>query len=92
MLFYKVEGIVANDQNENDDSRKAHRENVRKLSIKSDDFNQNLCRNSFYFISNCSDGVMTIGVITEHSEDIKKTLNEIAYIRKLGSWLQSVAP
>lgn len=83
MLFYKVEGIIANANAENDDSRKAYRENVRKLAIKSDDFNQKFCRNSFYFISDCTDGVMTIGIISERSEDInemlKAYLNHIEY-------------
>ena len=81
MLFYKVEGVIANSPTEQDDSRRAHRENVRKLSIKSDDFNQKFCRASFYFISACSDGVMTIGVIADRSENLKETLN--AYIKHI---------
>ncbi len=81
MLFYKVEGVIANSPTEQDDSRRAHRENVRKLSIKSDDFNQKCCRASFYFISACSDGVMTIGVIADRSENLKETLN--AYIKHI---------
>lgn len=75
MLFYKVEGIIANFPSKQDDSRRAYREHVRKLSVKSDDFNQKYCKNSFYFISDCSDGVMTIGVVSDRSETLKETLN-----------------
>lgn len=75
MLFYKVEGIITNFPSKQDDSRRAYREHVRKLSVKSDDFNQKYCKNSFYFISDCSDGVMTIGVVSDRSETLKETLN-----------------
>ena len=88
MLFYKVEGIITNAHTENDDSRKAHRENVRKLAIKSDDFNQKFCRNSFYFISDYSDGVMTIGIISERSEDINEMLK--AYLKHIDCKLKDV--
>ena len=81
MLFYKVEGVIANSPAEQDDSRRAHRENIRRLSIKSDDFNQKYCRASFYFISDCSDGIMTIGIITDRSENLKETLN--AYMKHI---------
>ena len=79
MLFYKVEGIIANTPAEQNDSRRAHRENVRKLSIKSNDFNQKRCGASFYFISDCSDGVVTIGVIADRLEDVKETID--AYLK-----------
>jgi len=88
MLFYKVEGIITNADAETEDSRKAHREQVRKLSIKSNKFNQKFCRNSFYFISDCTDGIMTIGIISEQSEDIKATLK--AYLHHVEYELKDV--
>lgn len=81
MLFYKVEGIITNASEEQEDSRRAQREKVRKLSIKSDDFNQRHCKTSFYFISDCSDGVMTIGVISNRSENVTEMLS--SYMKHL---------
>lgn len=72
MLFYKVEGILTDIATENNDSRKAHRENIRKLSIKSNDFNQRNDKDSFYFIADSSDGVLSLGIITERSDNICK--------------------
>ncbi len=88
MLFYKVEGTITNTPTQQDDSRRAHRENVRKLSIKSDDFNQKRRRTSFYFVSDCSDGIVTMGVITDRSEDVNETIN--AYLKHIGIELKDI--
>ena len=47
MLFYKIEGSLVKIDAENEDSRKAHRANVRRIAIKSDEFNEKFCRDSF---------------------------------------------
>ena len=74
MLFYKVEGSLINTDVENEDSRKAHRANIRKISVKSNDFNEKFCRDSFFFVSNSSDGVLTIGVIVDRQNNMTETL------------------
>lgn len=74
MLFYKVEGSLINTDVENEDSRKAHRANVRRIAIKSDEFNEKFCRDSFFFVSNSSDGILTVGVIAERQGKIRKAL------------------
>lgn len=74
MLFYKVEGSLINTDVENEDSRKAHRANIRKISVKSNDFNEKFCRDSFFFVSNSSDGVLTIGVIVDRQKSMTETL------------------
>lgn len=89
MLFYKVEGIITNIAAENDDSRKAHRENVRKLSIKSNDFNQRFGKDSFHFISDSSDGVLTVGIISERSDNVKKKLS--SYLKHIELELKDIA-
>ena len=89
MLFYKVEGIITNIATENDDSRKAHRENVRMLSIKSNDFNQRFGKDSFHFISDSSDGVLTVGIISEHSDNIQKKLS--SYLKHIELELKDIA-
>ena len=88
MLFYKVEGIVIDTATENNDSRKAHRENIRKLSIKSNDFNQRNGKDSFYFISDSSDGVLSLGIITERSDNVRNTLT--SYLRYIGLPLKDI--
>lgn len=69
MLFYKVEGILINSESENEDSRRAQREAARKLSIKSEDFNQMLGRKAFCFVASLTDGLLTSGIIADQSGD-----------------------
>lgn len=81
MLFYKIEGSLVKIDAENEDSRKAHRANVRRISIKSDEFNEKFCRDSFFFVSNSSDGILTVGVIAERQGKIGETLK--AYLKHI---------
>lgn len=81
MLFYKIEGSLVKIDTENEDSRKAHRANVRRIAIKSDEFNEKFCRDSFFFVSNSSDGILTVGVIAEHQGKIRETLK--AYLKHI---------
>ena len=81
MLFYKIEGSLVKIDAENEDSRKAHRTNVRRIAIKSDEFNEKFCRDSFFFVSNFSDGILTVGVIAERQGKIRETLK--AYLKHI---------
>ena len=81
MLFYKIEGSLVKIDAENEDSRKAHRANVRRIAIKSDEFNEKFCRDSFFFVSNASDGILTVGVIAERQDKIRETLK--AYLKHI---------
>lgn len=81
MLFYKVEGSLVNTDTENEDSRKSHRANVRRIAIKSDEFNEKFCRDSFFFVSNSDDGILTVGVIAERQGKIGETLK--AYLKHI---------
>jgi len=76
MLFYKVEGIIANISDALEDSRRVQRANARRILVKSEEFNQKLCRSSFYFISNSSDGILTAGVIADSSDRMEKNLKD----------------
>lgn len=75
MLFYKVEGVLTNNISENEDSRRVHRTNVRKIAIKSAEFNDKFSRDSFFFVSNSSDGIVTVGIIADQMTNINKTLD-----------------
>ena len=81
MLFYKIEGSLVKIDAENEDSRKAHRANVRRIAIKSDEFNEKFCRDSFFFVSNSSDGILTVGVIAERQGEVRETLK--AYLKHI---------
>ena len=81
MLFYKIEGSLVKIDTENEDSRQAHRANVRRIAIKSDEFNEKFCRDSFFFVSNSSDGILTVGVIAERQDKIRETLK--AYLKHI---------
>ncbi len=81
MLFYKIEGSLVKIDAENEDSRKAHRANVRRIAIKSDEFNEKFCRDSFFFVSNSSDSILTVGVIAERQGKIGETLK--AYLKHI---------
>ncbi len=88
MLFYKVEGTITNIPAETDDSRRAHRETVRKLSLKSDAFNRKYAKASYYFVSDCTDGLIAIGVIADRSDDVRETIK--AYMRYIGIQAKNV--
>lgn len=81
MLFYKIEGSLVKNDAKNEDSIKAHRANVRRIAIKSAEFNEKFCRDSFFFVSNASDGIFTVGVIAERQDKIRETLK--AYLKHI---------
>ena len=75
MLFYKVTGIMeANEDPEED--RRVRRENQRKIEMKSEEFNRNHSSNSFYFISEIDNTVVTAGVIADNKNKVESDLAE----------------
>lgn len=75
MLFYKVTGIMeANEAPEED--RRVRRENQRKIEMKSEEFNRNHSSNSFYFISEIDNTVVTAGVIANNKNKVESDLAE----------------
>lgn len=88
MLFYKVEGVLINNNSENKNGRRVYRANARKIAIKSAEFNDRISRDSFYFVSNYSDEIVTVGVITDQMTDISKTLK--SYLKYIGCKLKDI--
>lgn len=86
MLFYSVEGVLINDQPQSEDSLRARREAARKISIKTDQFCRKHCQTSFYFAAGISDGLMTLGIISERPDAVETTLQ--AYLKHIGCPLQ----
>lgn len=88
MLFYKVTGITeANETPEED--RRVRRENQRKIEMKSEEFNRNRSGNSFYFISEIDNTVVTAGVIADNKNKVESDLAE--FFKYLGLTMKDVA-
>lgn len=88
MLFYKVTGITeANETPEED--RRVRRENQRKIEMKSEEFNRNHSSNSFYFISEIDNTVVTAGVIADNKNKVESDLAE--FFKYLGLTMKDVA-
>ncbi len=80
MLFYKIEGVTVNAASEED--RRLRRENIRKIAIKSDEFNQEYCRGTYLFISDVCEGIITAGGIVDQNGNIKDTAH--SFLSHLG--------
>ena len=69
MFFYKVQGVMVTPQDE-EIGRRERREIARTICIKADMFNLQNDKNSFYFIADSSDSVVSAGVITDKSSKV----------------------
>lgn len=77
MQFYKFEGFTVDAKwSEENDNRRVMRERVRKLSMKTNAFNQHLHRTAFLFVTDASEDTVTIGVIVRKSNDVLKLISE----------------
>lgn len=88
MYFYRVEGTVKNETGEASDNTRKSRGEARKIAVKSDEFNEKYCQDSLYFISECFDGIMVIGVITANIDEPEKRLS--AYIKNTGYEIENI--
>lgn len=71
MLFYKIEGMLANSAAEAEDSRRAQREVVRKIYIKSEDYNQMHGQDVYCFVSTVADGMVTAGIMADREVHVQ---------------------
>ena len=71
MQFYKFEGITAAEKwSEENDSRRIMREKVRKISIKTNDFNHLQQHRAYLFVNDASESTVTVGVIVKNCSNI----------------------
>ena len=89
MLFYKIEGMLVNTGAENEDSRRAQRENARKILVKSEEFNQKRGWDCCCFVSELSDGFLTVGMIIDHAENTETILK--SYLKHIGCPLKDIS-
>ena len=77
MQFYKYEGFAVDAKwSEENDDRRVMRERVRRISIKTNAFNQHLRRAAFLFVEDASGDTVTIGVIVRKSTDLLKLISD----------------
>lgn len=76
MQFYKFEGLTATDKwSEENDNRRVMRENVRKILMKTNYFNQHQQRKSYLFVADASKDTVTIGVIVKNYADVSELIS-----------------
>ncbi len=88
MLFYKVEGILVDNNSENEDSRRVQREKTRKILIKTNSFNQKYNGTSFCFIAGVAEGLLTAGMITDKAENAEGHM--YAYLKHVDCEIQDI--
>lgn len=76
MQFYKFEGFtVSENWSEENNDRRVMREKVRKISMKTNSFNQNQQRKAYAFVTDASEDTVTIGVIVRNYADVHKLIS-----------------
>ena len=76
MLFYKVEGIMPIVSDESDDDRYIRKQKNRNICMKSDEYNKNNSKTSFYFVSSIDSYVVTAGVIEDSAENLEQKASQ----------------
>lgn len=75
MLFFKIQGTMAN-YSQPEEDRTAERAKARNIYSRTEDFNENHCRDAFCFFSKHDYGAVTLGMIIEDPSKTESTLNK----------------
>lgn len=76
MQFYRYAGFTVSEKwAKENDNRRVMREKVRKISMKTNSFNQNQQRKAYAFVSDASQDTVTIGIIIKNYTDIHKLIS-----------------
>ena len=76
MQFYKFEGFTVSEKwSEENDNRRIMREKIRKISMKTNSFNQNQHCKAYAFVSDTSEDTVTIGIIVSNYADVHKLIS-----------------
>lgn len=82
MQFYKFEGFTVDAKwSEENDNRRVMREKVRKVSMKSNSFNQHQQRKAYLFVTDASEDTVTIGIIIKNFCDVLNLTSE--YLKEI---------
>lgn len=75
MQFYKLEGTITNQNwTVENEKRSFLRERIRKLCIKSSDFNQKLQGQTCFYITDASDNILHAGIICQESSKLQEQI------------------
>lgn len=87
MQFYKFEGFTVSEKwAEENDNRRVMREKIRKISMKTNLFNQNQHQKAYAFVNDASKDIVTIGIIVRDYIDVHKLIS--GYLRAIGMELK----
>ena len=76
MQFYRYAGFTVSEKwAEENDNRRVMREKKKKISMKTNSFNQNQQRKAYAFVSDASQDTVTIGIIIKNYTDIHKLIS-----------------
>ncbi len=77
MQFYKIQGELIKEAEQEGEERKARRDLVRRIAQKTEEFNgQGDAR--YCFVSEMDDVIVTLGVIVKYSENLRKLVDSFA--------------
>lgn len=84
MQFYKLDGVIAAEKpSTEDDDRKAMRETMRGIMMKTETFDRRRQRSAYVFVSDVSEDTVTVGIIVDHHVDVAELIPE--YYRAIGT-------
>ena len=82
MQFYKYEGSIEAKASAEENDRSVMRQKARKISMKSNFFNQKQKNKCFLFVSDMSENTVTVGIIVQKHVDVAERVS--AFLRALG--------
>ena len=90
MLFYEVKGFITDEEwsEEKDDFRR-HREECRNIAAKSTEYNRKLQKQGFFYISNISKDLVSMGIICRQPVFVEEHLQ--GYIDYIGINLKDMS-
>lgn len=74
MLFCQVEGMLINHDASQEDSRQQQRGVARNIQLKTEDFSRKQAQDSFYFVSEITDGLINVGILANRRDEIEDSL------------------
>ncbi|NLL90996.1 MAG: AAA family ATPase [Ruminococcaceae bacterium] len=75
MQFYKFEGFIVDENwSEENDSQRIMREKTKRIARKSNAFNEKLQKKAFFYVTDASGDLVTIGIICRDSADLDRRL------------------
>ena len=91
MQFYKIQGIIANENwEEENDNRSQRQKIIRRISSMTREFNENLQKQTegFLFAADATDSEVTAGILLKNTENIQKLAAK--YLKAIGLQVENL--